>query len=58
MYAQDLDPNFLLPLWQALVAWFGYHAPLTHGYGALTHPWSRDQSRHPCRAARRGAASP
>lgn len=28
MDAQDLDPNFLLPLWQALVAYFRGYRPL------------------------------
>lgn len=28
MDAQDLDPNFLLPLWRALVAYFGRYRPL------------------------------
>ena len=27
----DLDPNFLLPLWQALVAYFRRYHPLIQG---------------------------
>jgi hypothetical protein len=30
----DLDPNFLLPLWQSLVSFFGRHPPLVLGHGA------------------------
>ena len=30
MDAQDLDPNFLLPLWRALVAYFSGYRPLIH----------------------------
>ena len=28
MYAEDLDPNYLLPLWQALVRYFRAFPPL------------------------------
>ena len=28
---RDLDPNFLLPLWQELVRYFRNHRPLVQG---------------------------
>jgi hypothetical protein len=31
MNATDLDPNFLLPLWRALVAYFRRYQPLVQG---------------------------
>ena len=27
----DLDPNYLLPLWQALITYFRRYRPLVHG---------------------------
>ena len=30
----DLDPNYTLPLWQALVRYFRTHHPLVHAHGA------------------------
>ena len=27
----DLDPNYLLPLWRAVVAYFRRYRPLVHG---------------------------
>ena len=31
----DLDPNFLLPLWQELVRYFSHHRPLVQGEQSL-----------------------
>jgi hypothetical protein len=31
MNPNDLDPNFLLPIWQALVRYFRAHPPLVQG---------------------------
>jgi hypothetical protein len=31
MHADDLDPSYLLPLWQALVRYFRSYPPLVQG---------------------------
>lgn len=56
MSAQDLDPNYLLPLWRALVAHFGRHPPLVQAHGLLpaerarpANPLSHRQARRPAR---------
>jgi len=33
----DLDPNFLLPLWQAVVAYFRRYRPLVQAEQGLEH---------------------
>lgn len=38
MSAQDLDPNFLLPLWRAVVQWLSHQPPLVHAHGAPLKP--------------------
>ena len=44
----DLDPNFLLPLWQELVSYFRHYRPLVQGEQNL------ESSRHAPAAGARG----
>ncbi|HEY1991562.1 MAG TPA: hypothetical protein VGH71_03805 [Gammaproteobacteria bacterium] len=37
-HGHDLDPHFLLPLWQALVGYFRAHPPLVQGPQQLELP--------------------
>jgi hypothetical protein len=45
MSAQDLDPHFLLPVWQALVRYFRAYPPVVHGPQQLELPLPREASR-------------
>ncbi|MFI4921591.1 MAG: hypothetical protein ACHQAZ_08125, partial [Gammaproteobacteria bacterium] len=42
MNSLDLDPNFLLPLWQAVVSFYSNQPPLVHAYGHEPRPISGD----------------
>jgi hypothetical protein len=44
MSATDLDPNFGLPLWRALVRYFRAYPPLVHAPQQLDLPLPRDQA--------------
>jgi len=43
MNATDLDPNFLLPIWQALVRYYRAYPPLVHGAQQLELPLRRER---------------
>ncbi len=47
----DLDPNYLLPLWQALVRHFRAHPPLVQAPQQLELPLRRHAQRKPQRRA-------
>ncbi len=55
MNAFDLDPNYLLPAWQALVRYFRAYPPVVQGEQQLELPLPplTDALRAPYRAARR-----
>jgi hypothetical protein len=55
MNATDLDPNFLLPFWQALVRYFRAYPPLVQGSQQLELPLPRE--RRKTRLARGWASS-
>jgi hypothetical protein len=42
MNPYDLDPNFLLPLWRALVRYFRAYPPVVHGPQQLELPLPRE----------------
>lgn len=43
MNAVDLDPNFLLPLWRALVRYFRAYPPVVHAPQQLDLPLHRER---------------
>lgn len=52
MSAYDLDPHFLLPLWQALVRYFRAHPPVVHAPQQLALPLPKRVTRKPRRRSR------
>jgi hypothetical protein len=43
MSATDLDPNFLLPIWRALVRYYRAYPPLVHSAQQLELPLRRER---------------